>query len=144
MRACERAHWQAQRDHAYRLNAVPHVPVADQARTLISILYKPKRDKRRAIFSASVLAAVRARWPDADVEVHDGMSETADAQLAWLSRTSVLITNVGSAGFRLLYLPDGAQVRACPACGGEACREFMCSCSCKRPVAQICGTHARN
>ena len=108
---CAHAHWQAQRDHAYRLNAVQHTPVREQTRMLISVLYKPEGDKRRLLIGPSVVRAVQRQYPGADVEVHNAMNEEPDAQLQWLSRTSILVTNIGSASFRLLYLPDGAQVR---------------------------------
>lgn len=124
-RICSRAHWQAQRDHAYHLNGMTHTPVRAQARMLISVLYKPKEDKRRMLISEPVLRAVRERYPDADIEVHDAMAEKPDVQLRWLGRTTILITNIGSASFRLLYLPDGAQVRS-GAATPVTCRRCVC------------------
>lgn len=111
---CGRAHFREQRDLAYRLNGVAVLPVAAQERTLVTFLWKSTRDKRRMLLERGLIDAVRARFPQVDVEIHDGLSEGTDAQLAWLSRTSVFVTNIGSAGFRLVYLPDGAQVRAAP------------------------------
>lgn len=107
---CGRAHFQEQRDLAYSLNGIALVPVAAQARTLITILYKDPSDKRRMLVGQGVLQAIRKRFTDVDIEIHDGMSEYADAQLEWLGRTTIFIANIGSPSFRLIYLPDGAQV----------------------------------
>ena len=113
-RICERSSFRDLRDLAYALNGVAHVPAPQQPRLVISFIYKQPGDKRRMLLDDAVLRALQRRYPQAEVAVHDYMLESADAQLAWLSRTSILVTNVGSPSFRLLFLPDGAQVRREP------------------------------
>ena len=110
-KACERARFAEQRDLAYALNDVPLVPVALQRSTLVTILYKAPADKRRMLVGSDVLRAMQIRFPSVEFKLHDGEAEDADVQLQWLGRTSIFIANVGSPSFRMIYLPDGAQVR---------------------------------
>ena len=79
------------------------------------ILNKPPGDKRRMIVPPDVLRAVRAAFPQVEVRVHTGHNEEEGVQMQWLSRTDIFVTNIGSASFRMLFLPDGAKVcsKAC-------------------------------
>ena len=110
-RICEKSHFRNMRDLAYTLNARPIIPANRQPRIHISFLYKKPGDKRRMVVDKQVLEAVQARFPDADIKMHDATVQDTDTQVAWLSRTSVFIANVGSPSFRMVYLPDGAQAR---------------------------------
>lgn len=110
-RVCEKSSFRDMRNLAYAVNSIPHVPAPQQPRLVISFVYKQQDDKRRMIVDNDVIQSLQERWPDAELGVHDYILEDADTQLAWLSRTSILVTNIGSPSFRLLYLPDGAQVR---------------------------------
>ena len=110
-KVCERSHFRDMRDVAYALNSIPHVPAAKHKRTVISFIYKQPGDKRRMIVDEAVLQKIQARYPGVEVRMRDVMLQDADAQLQWLSQTSILVANVGSPSIRLLYLPDGAQVR---------------------------------
>lgn len=110
-KVCEKSHFKALRNLAYTLNAVPLVHASEQQRVRISFLYKGPKDKRRMVVSDDVLRAVEARFPEVDVRVYDATTQETDAQLAWLSKTSIFVANVGSPSFRMLYLPDGAQAR---------------------------------
>ena len=54
---------------------------------------------------------MRERFPHADVDVLQMRDLSKAEQLEELSRTSVLVSNLGSKSFRMVLLPDGAQVR---------------------------------
>ena len=110
--ACKAARFAAMRDHALRINSIaPRPPPRPSDRILMSFLLKPDTDKRQLLVPPAVLVAIRNGFPQIDVELHTAMLEDEVVQLDWLSRTDILVTNVGSASFRMIYLPDGAQVR---------------------------------
>jgi hypothetical protein len=48
---------------------------------------------------------------DVDVQWMQRDHISPEEQLESMSKTTVLITNIGSAGFRQIFLPDGAHVR---------------------------------
>jgi hypothetical protein len=111
-RVCASSRFRDMRDTAYALHGVPHVPAAQQERVVLSILVKAPGDKRRMVVPGAAVAAVRAKHPGITVEWHETETEAAAVQLSWLARTSILVGNIGSNSFRLVFLPDGAQVRA--------------------------------
>ena len=55
-------------------------------------------------------ASVQVQYPQLKVEYQVGVLQALRTQMEWLSRTSILVTNIGSVSFRMIYLPDGAQV----------------------------------
>ena len=72
---------------------------------------KNSDDKRQMLVPLETLDAVRAAFPMIDIELHHAQQEDEDVQMQWLSRTDILVGNIGSASFRMLFLSDGAQVR---------------------------------
>lgn len=110
-RICKFSKFRQMRDLAYSLFDVPHVPAPEQERIVLSIVVKLEGDKRRMIVPKEVTDAVQRRWPHVDVELHPVANEDVDVQMNWLSRTSIFVANIGSPSFRMVYLPDGAQVR---------------------------------
>lgn len=62
-----------------------------------------------------VVSFLQVQYPQIQVEFQEAAEQALRTQLQWLSRTSILVTNIGSASFRMIYLPDGAQVRMLPA-----------------------------
>ena len=115
-KACGAARWRAQRDLAYALAGIKHVPAHEPKRAKVSVIWKGPSERQRLFIGQDVLDLIGNRFPDIDLEMHDVMRESAAAQMAWLARTSILITNIGSPSYRLMYLPDGAQARRCSAC----------------------------
>ena len=100
------------RSHAWgRHGILPRATPRKADPIRMSVLLKPEADKRRLFVPQNVLDAARKKYPQLDIRLHTGSEEEEGAQLNWLSRTDILVTNIGSASFRMLYLPDGAQVR---------------------------------
>jgi hypothetical protein len=101
------------RDIAYEEAGVTHIPAIEQPQQVITILARDVKVERRGILNLDeISAALTDAFPDASVEVHwmkrDSLSPSE--QLDVLARTTVLVSNIGSASFRMIYLPDGAQV----------------------------------
>ena len=76
----------------------------------VVVLGRSEKESRRFIDAAATVAALQRALPEAAVEYVELMEASPEEQMALLSRTSVLVTTVGSASFRLLFLPDGAAV----------------------------------
>jgi hypothetical protein len=55
-------------------------------------------------------AAARRHFPGAHVHALSLIYLSPLEQMAILSRTTVLVSNIGSRSFRMIFLPDGAQV----------------------------------
>ena len=108
-RPCVRSAFRDMRDAAYEKFGVPHVPAARRGTLRIGFIVKKARDRRRMLVPRGVVDAIRARYPEATIEWHVGQDEPLDTQIAWLARTDILVGNIGSPSFRLVYLPDGAQ-----------------------------------
>jgi hypothetical protein len=66
-------------------------------------------------------ARLQVQYPQLKVEYQAGREQELLTQLQWLSRTSIVVTNIGSSSFRMIYVPDGAQVR-------PAIRIMACAC----------------
>lgn len=115
-KACRTARFREQRTLAYTLAGIKHVPAHQPKRAVLSVIWKGPSERQRLFIPQDVLDLIDNRFPDIDIEMHDVVRESADAQMAWLARTSILLTNVGSASHRLIYLPDGAQARSRIAC----------------------------
>jgi hypothetical protein len=110
-RACARARFREMRGTAYRLFNVPHAPAAQQERVTLSVLVKTEKDKRQMLVPGATADAVRERFPGVDIDFHVAANEDLGVQLSWLSRTSIFLCNIGSPSFRMVFLPDGAQVQ---------------------------------
>lgn len=101
------------RDHSQRLLGIQPRPPRDRSdRVRLAFLIKNADDKRQMLVPPAVLRAVRRKFPEVDIELHHAQNEDEDVQVQWLSRVDILVGNVGSPGFRMIYLADGAQV--CP------------------------------
>lgn len=96
---------------AYRRYGIPHVPAPQlPGPPRVVVLGRSEKESRRFIDAAATVAALRSAFPDAQVEYVELMEASPEEQVQLLARTSVLVTTVGSASFRLLFLPDGASV----------------------------------
>jgi hypothetical protein len=109
-RVCKYSKFQQMRDLAFSLFDVPHVPVKEKERVVLSIIMKLKNDKRKLNVPNHVTRAVQEKYPEIDIEFHPVQNEATNVQVNWLQRTSILVANIGSPSFRMVYLPDGAQV----------------------------------
>ena len=67
-------------------------------------------DESRTEEPTSSASATNSR-AQVDIEWHTVAHETLATQIDWLARTSIFVANIGSPSFRMVYLPDGAQVR---------------------------------
>lgn len=106
---CTHDRWMMMRDTAYGIARVKHVPAAQQKARVLFLEHLP--DERRAVLNMpEVLDALHQRFADINVDSIPMSTMSADQQLRELSSTTILISNVGSASFRMVYLPTGAQV----------------------------------
>ena len=121
--ACKGADFAQMRDHAHALNGIVAPQRAPSDRVRLAVVLKATSDRRQLIVPPAVVRAVREKFPQVDVELHTAAQEDEGAQLSWLARTDILVSNLGSASFRMMLLPDGAQVGGVPA-GYSA----LCSC----------------
>jgi len=78
----------------------------------ILFLDKTVDDKRRIDNLDELLPAVRGALPVAVVDAQTLRELSAADQLKALSNVSIFVTTTGSPGFRLIFLPTGAQVRS--------------------------------
>lgn len=105
---CAPPQFRALRDRAYRRAGLP--PAAPPPRTHIVLLDRDATDKRRISNVRAVAYALRTAFPDASVAAVNMRSRSVAEQLAELAATTVFVTTVGSASFRLILLPDSALV----------------------------------
>ena len=111
--ACRGKAFAAVREHAQRLLGIAaRPPRKPSSRVRLAFLIKNEGDNRRMLVPPAVLQAVRRTFPTVDIELHHAQDEAEDVQVQWLSRTDILVSNIGSNSFRMIYLPDGAQVRS--------------------------------
>jgi len=120
--ACSPAPFLAQRRIASRLSGVPIMHVtALRGPTRVLILARSSADKRTILNVPTLVDALRARFAGrVDVRSSKLRYLSARAQLRHLASVSVLITTVGSASFRMLYLPAGAHVILVGVCSAAA------------------------
>jgi hypothetical protein len=84
------------------------VPAPLLAIPRILLLGRTAKESRRFLNVPEAILGLRSRFPGVRVEYAEMMDMTPEEQMHTLATTSVLITTVGSASFRLIYLPDGA------------------------------------
>lgn len=131
---CSSAAVQAMRDRAYALANLTHTPAGSQQPPSVLFIDKSPREKRRVLNVRQVAAELQHLFPGSRVSVDTMRYTKPEEQLRTLSETAVLVANIGSASFRLLFLPDDAHVvlvgsvqraqstrRARGACHSEAC-----------------------
>jgi Glycosyltransferase 61 len=108
--------WRVMRAHAYASAGLRLRTAAELPRPRIVILGgNPKSshpERRQIINKDQLIPALRTRFSGVDIDVVEMRDLSVPQQLAELSRTSVLVSPLGSKSFRLVMLPDGAQ--ACP------------------------------
>jgi hypothetical protein len=110
--ACEDEDFTSLRGVALSSFHIQHTPVKQQKTPVVTILSKEIAVERRGIVNEDALVeGLRQKFPEASVEIHAMRHMTKDAQLEVLARTTILVSNIGSASFRLLFLPDNAQAR---------------------------------
>jgi hypothetical protein len=77
-----------------------------------------------------------------EVEWHTAARESLATQIEWLARTSIFVCNIGSPSFRLVYLPDGAQVRPF-ALARRAVPHLLCVAAAVSCLSVTCGSTAQ-
>ena len=108
--ACTQQQWQPMRDLAYQRAGIAHIPAALLAPQRVTILVNSPDEPRGMPNIEQILPALRAQHPHVDFKLEPMKERDAMEQMRVLAATSVLVTNVGSRSFRLVYLPDGAHV----------------------------------
>jgi hypothetical protein len=98
------------RDLAYHRAGIPHIPAAQLSRQRVTLLMNVAGEPRGMPNVERIVPDLRRSFPSLDFVQEQMMHMNATAQLRAVAATSVLVTNVGSRSFRLLFLPDGAHV----------------------------------
>ena len=105
-------------------------------------------EQRSILNEEALLEELRVRFPRVDIDVVEMRDLKPQQQLVELSRTSVMITAQGSKSFRMVLLPDGAQVRCNAgmriARARHALSDAWCESSCFRHVAAGAGALGRH
>ena len=113
---CRPHAWRAIRAHAYAAAGIPHVATSAQPRPRVVFLggnpLTAPPERRQIVNERALIATTRARFPHAEVVVSEMRDLTPRQQLAELARTTVLVSPLGSKSFRMVLMPDGAQVRS--------------------------------
>ena len=146
--ACKRAQYSALRDHAWSIYGIqPKAARKPADRIRMTFLIKAESDRRQMLVGPEVLDAVRTNFPQIDIDLQVASAQEQSVQLRWLAETDIFVSNIGSASFRMLYLPDGAQVRLLAPCdridmqsrtlsGSKTCGPTVASCRFVTPAAQ--------
>lgn len=102
--------WRSMRAIAYSNNDLEHT-AAHKLRPKVLIIDGVEGEKRRFQEDlSSMVPALRAEFPDAQIELVKISQLPGEEQMQLLSETTVLVTSVGSRSYWMMYLPDGAQV----------------------------------
>jgi hypothetical protein len=102
--------WTPLRKAAYALHGIQEVQAKDLPGTRVAVL-DSQLDERGINNTQAILDGLRRSWKrQIVVESVFYQQYSAVQQLRMLAQTSVLISNVGSRSFRMLFLPEGAQV----------------------------------
>jgi hypothetical protein len=107
---CSAGRFKPLRQAAYEAYSISPLPVNKLDRTRITILGKSEQETRQFLEVDKAIAALTKSFLEVEVTYVEMMDMPPSKQAKILSETSVLITAVGSASFRLLLLPDGAAV----------------------------------
>ena len=108
---CGAGLWRPLRTLAYdRCGVALPSSVAEQPRPRVVLLGRNEFDKRHILNADSLVTELRAALPGVAVDrvVFQDLSPTE--QLRELAATTVLVSTIGSASFRLVFLPDGAAM----------------------------------
>lgn len=97
--------WTALRTAAFALQGIPTRRAENLPETRVVLL-----DERGMHNTQNILDTLRRTWKRHITESVFFQQYSAMQQLHMLSQTSVLITNVGSRSFRMVFLPEGAKV----------------------------------
>lgn len=109
--ACKDVPFEVVRDHAWSMYGIAPKPVRKPAdRIRMTFLIKSETDRRQMIVPPEVMDAVHTNFPQIDIDLQVASVQEQAVQLQWLANTDIFVSNIGSASFRMLYLPDGAQV----------------------------------
>eukprot|EP00892_Ulva_mutabilis_P012457 jgi/Ulvmu1/9584/UM054_0014.1 len=97
----------AMRDVAYRLHGL-QVSSAPDLEPFVLFLDGKPREKRHLTNAGAIIPTLKKKFPGVRME-HVQISEySLQKQLELLSQATVVISNIGSRSFRLIYLPNGA------------------------------------
>eukprot|EP00892_Ulva_mutabilis_P006238 jgi/Ulvmu1/3987/UM183_0006.1 len=106
---CEPFMFASMREVAYRNHGLKVPSVAD-LKPFVIFLDGKYGEKRHLTNAVELIPKLQAEFPGVRME-HIRISRyPLDKQLAYLSKATVVITNIGSRSFRLIYLPNGASV----------------------------------
>lgn len=108
---CEPEAWRRMRDIAKLNVQAPNVGTSAASMTPLVLILdgQPETEKRMFANAEAAATNLRRALPNIEVQVTRISELSGPDQLTLLSRTTVLISNIGSRSFRLLFLPDGAQ-----------------------------------
>jgi Glycosyltransferase 61 len=113
---CSPVAWRAMRAHAYAAASLPLRAAADLEGPRVVILggnpASGVPDVRQILNERALVASLRVRLPGVDIDVVEMGDLSVAQQLEEISRTTVLVSTLGSKSFRMVMLPDGAQARS--------------------------------
>eukprot|EP00892_Ulva_mutabilis_P004473 jgi/Ulvmu1/2398/UM131_0010.1 len=101
--------WRSMRALAYGNNGVPHVPAAS-LKPLVVLLDGHENERRQFENGEAMAEELQRELPGVEVQWLVISALTSKEQIELLARTTVLVSTIGSRSFRLVYLPDGAQM----------------------------------
>jgi Glycosyltransferase 61 len=112
---CRPHAWRAIRKSAYAAAGITHVATSAQKQHRIVFLSGRSQnhhpEARLIVNEDDIAAAMRTRFPDVEVVLLSMRDLTPEQQLQELSTATVMISTLGSKSFRMVLMPDGAQVR---------------------------------
>eukprot|EP00892_Ulva_mutabilis_P012436 jgi/Ulvmu1/9565/UM053_0054.1 len=97
----------AMRDVAYRNHGLK-VTAAPELKPFVLFLDGQKRERRHLTNAARLLPKLKKAFPGVRMEHVMISRHPLKRQLELLSKATVLVSNIGSRSFRLIYLPNGA------------------------------------
>ena len=107
---CQGAHhWLGLRDLAYKRAGVIARPASSLSPAQVTILQAAPHEPRQLTGMADKVAQLEQLLPGVQVVLSEMTGLDPKEQLSILANTTVLVSTVGSRGFRLVLLPSGAQ-----------------------------------
>jgi hypothetical protein len=107
---CSRGRFQPMREIAYSQVGIQHIAVRHQPQLKVTYLDTMPGERRSILNLHKLVDAMQHRFPTVKMNVMQPRLMSADEQTRQLSETSILVSNIGSRSFRLIFLPDGARV----------------------------------
>jgi hypothetical protein len=106
---CSRGRFQPMRDVAFSQAGIQHIAVRHQPKIKVTYLDTQPGERRTIVNLHELVAAMQRRFPAVKMNIMLPQSMAAEEQMRELSDTTILVSNVGSRSFRLVFLPDGGR-----------------------------------